>query len=132
MRPTSGHTSNTQLPVDLRRLSVQSLLSGPPGDNTQQGRQYPIGDEEYTTYGYDVGLPDLDIPQNDDINAIALFSPPSGAMDIDGDTRPASAEPRAKDMAFEKGGYYAKPVPIEISKSLEPLPPVSATTPFLF
>lgn len=125
VRPTSGHTSSTHLPVDLRRLSVQSLLSGPPGDGTQQGRQYPIGDNEYTVYGYDVGLPDLDIPQNDDINAIAIFSPPSGAIEIDGDSRPSNTETRGKDMAFEKGGYYAKPVPIKIPKSLEPLPSVS-------
>lgn len=125
MRPTSGQPSGTHLPVDLRRLSVQSLLSGPPGDIASQGRQYPIGNEEFTIYGYDIGLPDLDMPQNDDINAIAIFSPPCGAMDLDGESRPANAEPRGKDMAFEKGGYYAKPVPIKISKSLEPLPPVS-------
>lgn len=115
-------------PPDLRRLSVQSLLTGPPGDHphgvspdAQQARQYPIGDSDTTTYGYDLGYPDLDTPKNDDINAIAIFSPRSDTMDIDGTTY-GSAETRGKDMAFEKGGYYAKPVPIQISKALEPLP----------
>jgi len=108
-------------PVDLRRLSVQSLLTGPPGDNSHQGRRYPVGDDEYTTYGYDMGHPDLDTPRNDDFRAIAIYSPPSGAMEMDSENYHTS-EPSGKDMAFEKGGYYAKPVPIKISKSLEPLP----------
>ncbi|KAJ4301297.1 hypothetical protein N0V90_003388 [Kalmusia sp. IMI 367209] len=129
LRTASKSTNSAYPPVDLRRLSVQSLLSGPPGTSMQHGRQYPIGDDEYTVYGYDVGLHDLDIPQNDDMNAIAIFSPPSGAMDIDGDSRSGSVEPRGKDMAFEKGGYYAKPVPIKISKSLEPLPPLLLENP---
>ncbi|KAF1971533.1 hypothetical protein BU23DRAFT_581636 [Bimuria novae-zelandiae CBS 107.79] len=120
VRPISGQTPNSHL---------LSLLSGPPGDSTRHGRQYPIGDEEYTTYGYDTGLPDLDIPQNDDINAIAIFSPPNGAMDIDGESRPPNTEVRGQDMAFEKGGYYAKPVLIRISKSLEPLPPLLLENP---
>lgn len=119
-------------PPDLRRLSVQSLLAGPPGESpqsSQHGRQYPICDAEYTTYGYDLGLPDLDTPRNDDHNAIAVFSPPSGTMDIDDDSPYGNAEPLAKDMAFEKGGYYAKPVPIKISRSLEPLPPLLLENP---
>lgn len=122
-RPSSKQAPSAYPPVDPRRLSVQSLLSGPPGDGGD--RQYPMDSDDYTVYGYDVGLPDLDVPQNDDVNAIAIFSPPSGTMDIDGESRRTSVEPRGKDMAFEKGGYYASPVPIKISKSLEPLPPVS-------
>lgn len=105
--------------MDPRRLSVLSLLSGPPGDGTQHGRQYPHADEEYTIYGYDTGLPDIDMPQNDDQNPIAVSTPQCGAMDID------SPESTGKEAEFDRG-YYAKPVPIKISKSLEPLPPVSA------
>ncbi|KAF2474502.1 C6 zinc finger domain-containing protein [Lindgomyces ingoldianus] len=118
----------TYPPPDLRRLSVQSLLIGPPGDSPhgysteiQQGRQYPIGDSTTTTYGYDMGYPDLDTPKNDDVNAIAMFSPPSDTLGFD-DERIYNAEVRGKDIAFEKGGYYAKPVAIKISKSLGPLP----------
>lgn len=127
---TASKASNTgYTPSDLRRLSVQSLLTGPPGDSPQHGRQYPIIDAASTTYGYDLGLPDLDLPRNDDIHAIAIFSPPSGTIGFDEDTPYGSAEQRAKDMAFEKGGYYAKPVPIKISKHLEPLPPLLLENP---
>ncbi|KAF2185023.1 hypothetical protein K469DRAFT_708283 [Zopfia rhizophila CBS 207.26] len=124
-------------PPDLRRLSVQSLLTGPPGDNpyghspeTTQARQYPITDSSTTTYGYDLGNPDLDTPKNDDVNAIAIFSPPSGTMGFPGEeSYGGTPAVRGKDMAFEKGGYYAKPVPIQISKSLEPLPPLLLENP---
>ena len=130
---TTSMQSDTNYIPDLRRMSVQSILAGPAADGQrglQHGRQYPIGDEEYTTYGYDRGLPDLDTPHNDDLNAIAIFSPPSGTMDLDGEgTYGRASELRSKDMAFEGGGYYAKPVPIKISKSLEPLPPLLLESP---
>jgi hypothetical protein len=96
----------------------------PPGDKVGRGRQYPIADSAFTTYGYDLGLPDIDTPRNNDYSAIAIFSPQSDNMGFDEDTPYGSAETHGKDMAFESGGYYAKPVPIRISKSLEPLPPL--------
>jgi hypothetical protein len=121
-------------PPDLRRLSVNSLLTGPPGETPPglvssevRGRRYPIGDSSYTTYGFDLGHPDLDTPKNDDANAILILSPPTGSVGFAGDgqydaSSNLSFRIRSKDIAFEKGGYYAKPVPIKISKSLEPLP----------
>ena len=123
VRATSGQTPNSHIPVDPRRLSVLSLLSGPPGDSTQSGRQYSVTDDEYTIYGYDTGLPDIDMPQNDDQNPIAVSTPQGSAMDLDSD----SPEALTSETAFDKGGYYAKPIPIKISKSLEPLPPVSVS-----
>ncbi|KAH7391962.1 fungal-specific transcription factor domain-containing protein [Pyrenochaeta sp. MPI-SDFR-AT-0127] len=123
-------TSMFPLP-DLRRMSVQSLINGIPGDasrqyspETERGRQYPIADSASITYGYDLGLPDHDTPNNDDYSAITIFSPQSDTMDLDDETTYGNAEPRGKDMAFESGGYYAKPVAIRISKSLGPLPPL--------
>lgn len=111
-------------PHDPRRLSVQSLLSAPSAGSEQfhsgsgsetPTRQYPITDEitHVTTYGYDCGEPDVDSPKNDDSSAVKIFSPP--AMYI-------STQSGPKAIAFEKGGYYAKPVPIKIPKHLEPLP----------
>jgi hypothetical protein len=118
-------------PPDLRRVSVQSLINDLPSDGSrpysgevEHGRQYPITDLTYTTYGYDLGLPDLDTSRNDDFSAIAIFSPQSDIMDLDSNTPYGRAETRGQDMAFESGGYYAKPVPIRISKQLEPLPPL--------
>ncbi|KAH7131951.1 fungal-specific transcription factor domain-containing protein [Dendryphion nanum] len=117
-------------PSDIRRLSVQSLLAGPPGEvasgyshEGHLGRQYPLQDSDTTIYGYDLGLPDLDSPKNIDENAIQMFSPRSGNHQGFGDDSIyGNADTHAKDMAFEHGGYYSKPVPIRIPKSLEPLP----------
>lgn len=115
-----------QAPPELRRLSVNSLLSGPPGDGIQgipfenHGRHYPVTDSATTTYGFDLGQPDLDTPKNDDANAITTFSPPAsfnGPLFFE-----YASGDRTKNMAFEKDGYYSKPVPIKISKYLEPLP----------
>ncbi|KAF1832899.1 hypothetical protein BDW02DRAFT_570599 [Decorospora gaudefroyi] len=118
-------------PPELRRVSVQSLINELPSDGQRpdsakagHSRQYSIADSAFTTYGYDMGFPDRDSPINNDYSAIAIFSPQSDTMGADDTTPYGSAEPRSKDMAFESGGYYAKPVPIRISKALEPLPPL--------
>ncbi|KAJ4334583.1 hypothetical protein N0V87_006728 [Didymella glomerata] len=81
-------------------------------------------DSVSTTYGYDLGLPDFDTPRNKDDSAIAVFSPEIGTRELYSDFPFDDAEPRIRDMAFGKGGYYVKPVPIRIPKSLEPLPPI--------
>ncbi|KAL1646669.1 hypothetical protein SLS61_007743 [Didymella pomorum] len=87
-------------------------------------RRYPVRDSVSTTYGYDLGLPDFDTPRNKDDSAIAVFSPEIGTRELHSDFPFDDAEPRTRDMAFGKGGYYVKPVPIRIPKSLEPLPPI--------
>ncbi|USP79942.1 uncharacterized protein yc1106_07216 [Curvularia clavata] len=131
LQPVSTPQESALSPSDPRRVSVQSLVNDLQAQgqylNSNQGgsgRQYPIADSISTTYGYDLGLPDLDTPKNNDCSAIATFSPQSQTMEIDGETSYGDREPESKVVAFEKGGYYAKPVPIRISKSLEPLPPL--------
>jgi hypothetical protein len=128
-----------QDPPDLRRLSVQSLLADDvdikPWRPSQQNK-YPLESvaEETTTYGYDLGLPDLDTPRNDDLGAILPFSPPARRESVlsylnasgesewdDSPFNPFSSQ--SKVIAFEPGGYYASPVPIKIPFCLEPLPP---------
>ncbi|TKA76904.1 hypothetical protein B0A49_02739 [Cryomyces minteri] len=126
-------------PTDLRRLSVNSLLSPSIGDNVpgvakDNTRQYPRTDsgDGTTTYGFDHGQPDLDTPKNNDADAISILSPSlsrrstcfSGQQVFEGDSEVAEFGfgLQAKDIAFERGGYYARPVPINIPVSLEPLP----------
>ena len=139
--PVPPYTASNpnQDPPDLRRLSVQSLLADPEDFKTwkssSQPAKYPLESvaEETTTYGYDLGLPDLDTPRNDDESAILPFSPPArresviSYLNANGETEwdaspynPFSAQ--SKVIAFEPGGYYASPVPIKIPFSLEPLP----------
>ncbi|UPX18073.1 uncharacterized protein EKO05_0008390 [Ascochyta rabiei] len=81
-------------------------------------------DSVSTTYGYDMGLADCDTPRNKDDSAIAIYSPPTNTLELNDDLPLAGSKPQKKDMAFGKGGYYAKPVQIRIPKSLEPLPPL--------
>lgn len=97
--------------------------------NNVQDRRYPRADSAEVVYGYDLGRPDLDTPNNDDFAAIAIFSPQTNRMELNDEAPNGSANPHGEHMAFESGGYYAKPVPIRISKSLGPLPPVLMENP---
>lgn len=130
---------------DLRRLSVSSLLSGPPGMAHHNDRnhgprsnpeaqdwsvQYQDVYQDTTTWGIDRGIKDLDIGKNDDMNAITGASPIAMrdhlelVLDADGELMPVEFGfgMETNSMAFENGGYYDKPVAICIPKALEPLP----------
>lgn len=128
--PSRYNALNSQHSPNPRRLSVQSLLSGPSADYqspaNHRSPHYPKADVDGATiYGYDHGLPDLDIPKNNDAIAISPQSPASVRLDLHspfaiGSASSSPAQP--KEQAFERGGYYAQPVPIKISKEFEPLP----------
>ncbi|GAB7353280.1 hypothetical protein MBLNU459_g3785t1 [Dothideomycetes sp. NU459] len=128
--PSRTHGQRRRHSPGVRRLSVQSLLSGPSGDHpnaaNRRALHYPKVDiDGATIYGYDHGLPDLDIPKNNDAVAISPQSPATVRSEMSSPFAVASATPspvQPKDTAFERGGYYAQPVPIKIPKELEPLP----------
>ena len=128
-------------PPDFRRLSVNSLLSGPPGigdnlvnlDNLASQGPFPDDPEGSVTYGFDEGNPDRDMPHNDDKSAVGLHSPTTSARSrsfptIYPNNEEAGAPENEPDpqqppeVTFARRGYYAHPVPIRIPKSLEPLP----------
>lgn len=136
-----AYLSNNSAPSPLtagtpvRRLSVNSLLSGPAGDYASPGSSNDfnrgfrrIDSDGLAIYGYDYGMPDLDIPKNDDLAAISPQTPatsmqsPSSIFDLVWSPSQLS-DPALEKPAFEKGGYYARPVPIRIPTELEPLPP---------
>jgi hypothetical protein len=130
-----------QEPVDLRRLSVNSLLASPlaaPYQNTRssdttgsswQTQQQNLPQED-TVWGIDRGFKDLDIGKNDDANAISGASPVAMrdhfdlVLDNDGQNQPTEFGfgTTANDTAFKEGGYYDKPVSVSIPRILEPLP----------
>jgi hypothetical protein len=135
----------TQDSPDLRRLSVSSLLSGPPGmpyqnDRTSRPNNNPEAQDwsvlyqdvyqDTITYGIDRGFKDLDIGKNDDMNAITGSSPIAMrdhlelVVDEEGELMPVEFGfgMETNNTAFENGGYYDKSVPICISRALEPLP----------
>ncbi|KAI9832423.1 MAG: hypothetical protein M1819_004412 [Sarea resinae] len=130
---------------ELRRLSVDSLLSGPTRDDDRlfsgqlSGQVFglqsftPVDDDEETiTYGLDRGFPDLDISKNDDANALSGRTPFMSDDKLDYILQSQSEDgltlaefafsTPAKDTVFEKGGYYNQAVPVKLPKSLMPLP----------
>ncbi|KAH8815418.1 fungal-specific transcription factor domain-containing protein [Xylogone sp. PMI_703] len=145
--PAKASPYSIQEPPSLRRLSVSSLLSGPPGmpyedvphaPGSGHGdvRSWPPNPTEYyqntTTWGVDRGFKDLDIGKNDDTNAISGASPTALRahldliLDEDGEFSPVEfgfgVQTTNTTTMFEGGGYYDKPVPISIPRALEPLP----------
>ncbi|KAK4967515.1 hypothetical protein LTR66_011955 [Elasticomyces elasticus] len=136
-RPSLGVQSPSN--KTTRRLSVNSLLTGPPRDEDTPGRwrtnstrYLRIEEDGFIIYGYDHGHPDLDKHKNDDANAIVCGSPATARVRPRGvhgtspesDARDYTAlGSQVKDIAFERGGYYAQPVPVRIPIALEPLPP---------
>ncbi|RDW77121.1 hypothetical protein BP6252_05174 [Coleophoma cylindrospora] len=135
-RPSSLSSQNSP---GLRRLSVNSLLSGPPGIPAKDDRGLgssnssqswaPAVQDETTTWGVDRGIKDLDVGKNDDMNAISGSSPMSTrdhlelVLDCDGNNQPVEFG-FGSETAFESGGYYDKPVSISIPRTLEPLPAI--------
>ncbi|KAM3415022.1 hypothetical protein BST61_g10159 [Cercospora zeina] len=107
---------------DLRRLSVKSLLSD-PAEDADRPEATRNGSHGYRVVGYDHGLPDHDVPHNDDQNVILPRSPdvrrPSAAAS---EASNSSNDHDARQIAFEPGGYYQDPVPIKIPRRLDPLP----------
>ena len=130
---------------ELRRLSVNSLLTGPPGyqypaDQSSTPRSNPEPNDwsiqyrdiytDTTAYGVDRGIKDLDIGKNDDANAISGSSPLSMkdhldyVLDEEGSERPVEFGfgMKSNSQAVEHAGYYDNPVTITLPKLLEPLP----------
>lgn len=141
--PAKSSPHGTQESPDLRRLSVSSLLSGPPGMAYSNDRNYgPRSNPEVQdwsaqyqdvyqdtfTWGIDRGIKDLDIGKNDDMNAITGVSPIAMRdhldLVLDGEFMPIEFGfgMETNNTAFENGGYYDKPVAICIPRVLEPLP----------
>jgi hypothetical protein len=139
--------------TEVRRVSVNSLLSGSPEpeelrpkvtsqaqNESEQSMTFTLphppallhhrttSSSQTETYGLDRGLPDLDLPRNNDTGAISGVSP-SEHSELDAwlnDFELAIPEfgfgLPTRDTVFAKGGYYASPVPIKIPRKLEPLP----------
>lgn len=150
-RLTSNQYNNQDR--DVRRVSVNSLLLGSPElernhmmarnhaqvypdlrtlsplmQHSSPSRQRANSSTQTESYGLDRGLPDLDIPRNNDAAAINGLSPSQqreldawlGSFDVGNSEFGFGLQKR--EFVFAKGGYYASPVPIKIPRKLEPLP----------
>lgn len=131
---------------DFRRLSVKSLLSedspadsGFGIDNVFPGK-LNIAPFNYqkTTYGVDRGFPDLDLPHNNDMIALNGVTPTMATVELDRNEADLGNDELYSEFGFglnasegfnEGLGYYANPVTVSISRSLEPLPPTLQDNP---
>ena len=110
---------------DPRRLSVNSLL-------TQEAEAKASGESldskgQFVTYGTDRGLPDLDIPRNDDVGVIDVVTPVLTNYrfhDGMGDLSTEFGFGLYASNDEEKANGYAEPISVNIPTSLEPLPPL--------
>lgn len=139
---STSSPQTAQDPPDLRRLSVSALLSGPPASSTYQSDrvpgarnlpdaviwplQAPDAYHDTINFGTDRGFKDLDLPKNDDVNAITGLSPVARRSHLELDANALSPVEFGFGMqastAFEGGSYYDKPVTVCIPRALEPLP----------
>lgn len=141
---TAGEEYNTPMPLkaatshqenlDIRRLSVKSLLSDDSDQPDSGGETVPLPPpiDPYIHYGVDRGFPDLDLPRNNDSLALngltpALSTP--GLARTESDREPDYYTPvefgfgiHTANTAHSEGGYYAKPVSVSIPRSLGKLP----------
>jgi len=117
-------------PDRRRKMSVSSLLSGPPGDETDRIRpgKYPKATNDgFVFYGFDFGYPDLDVPKNDDRNAITSQSSESSqsqshVLKTLRHSFSTTSDAKSLPPVYKTGGYYSAPVEIRIPEELEPLP----------
>ncbi|KAI1075089.1 hypothetical protein F5B20DRAFT_595381 [Whalleya microplaca] len=127
-----------------RRLSVNSLLSAPPGPRASQDENSSrskadlppidtrtrVSAEQSSYYGLDRGFADHDLGKNDDTNAISGASPlvqrdfdtPFSELNDDMFWNEFGFGVETNEFNDEDGGYYSKPVQIYIPRCLEPLP----------
>ncbi len=114
---------------DLRRLSVSSLLSGPPGILPPNERSYRDVYQDMTTWGIDRGFKDLDVGKNDDANAISGSSPVLKRDHLELVLAEGRMTPgefgfgmESTHTFFDSVNCYDKPVAVNIPRALEPLP----------
>ncbi|KAI0172048.1 hypothetical protein GGR52DRAFT_548814 [Hypoxylon sp. FL1284] len=144
LTPTTPSTFSDDDRHTSRRLSVNSLLSAPPGTQAWQDENVsraraglpPIDTRtrmsmDATYYGIDRGFPDHDLGKNDDISAISGSSPLQQREFTEAPFDESSDDLFWNEFGFgvetneysdEEGGYYSKAVPIYIPRNLEPLP----------
>ena len=121
-----------------RRMSIESLISG----NSNQGSNsdaafagHMSGISNASTpkssYGVDAGYPDLDMPRNDDKQALSgrapVFSPGLNPMSSGGSQPPSNGQ--STNYIESVRPFYKSPIDVKIPEELEPLPPILLNEP---
>lgn len=126
---STSHQEN----LDLRRLSVKSLLSDDSDQPDSGGDTVPPPSiDPYIHHGVDRGFHDLDLPRNNDSIALngltpSLSTPGLARTESDGQAEYYTPVEfgfgiHTANTAHSEGGYYTKPVSVSIPMSLGRLP----------
>ncbi|PSR99418.1 fungal-specific transcription factor domain-domain-containing protein [Coniella lustricola] len=121
---------------DAHRMSVSSLLSGPPGpagpihyappsQRTVNAKKNLCLSDVAMYYGLDPGFPDLDLGPNDDVHGILDLQ--MGIIQSECDLKACTGEhsPSVSDGKKNhdtRTGLYKQPLQVRIPRDLEPLP----------
>ena len=131
--PSKSAATSHQENLDIRRLSVKSLLSDDSDQPDSGGENVPPPSiDPYMHYGVDRGFHDLDLPRNNDSIALNGLTPSLSTPGLARTESDGSAEYytpvefgfgiHTANTAHSEGGYYAKPVSVSIPRSLGRLP----------
>ena len=128
---TSRTASPSILPNndDPRRLSVNSLLIQEEAEaktRPHPSRQY--SDDRMRFYGIDRGLPDLDVPRNDDTHALDMVTPVLENAEF-GKPENEPVNEFGFGLSSNNVSYYVENLPVRISKALLPLPTLLTKNP---
>ncbi|OHE95791.1 C6 zinc finger protein [Colletotrichum orchidophilum] len=130
--PSPASPENSRLSVDYLLTSSPRLIHGvnkgmvpsfdPPRFNSgsKQGMA-----EEATFYGFDLGIPDADIAQNDDMGAISQTVASTrhvARTPVYTCGEPYPQHPEPGHNAMSGVGYYGQPIPIWIPRNIGPFP----------
>ena len=108
--------------TDSRRLSVNSLLIQEEVDAYERRGGVVRGSNEQSVfYGIDRGLPDRDIPDNDDLHVLDIVTPTLYSAEF-GDTDNDVMTEFGFGLSSSKVGCYDGDLQVKISKALHPLP----------
>jgi hypothetical protein len=109
---------------DPRRLSVNSLLIKEEFDaKTRPYVSRKDSDDRFQFFGIDRGLPDLDIPNNDDVHVLDLVTPVLSSAEF-GKYENESLNEFGFGLASNKVSSYTESCQVKISKTLLPLPSI--------
>ena len=114
---------------DSRRLSVNSLLIQEEAHAYEHRGTIRDGGEQSVFYGIDRGIPDRDIPDNDDLHVLDLVTPTLYSGEFGNADDEVLSEFGFGLSSSKVGCYEDGDLQVKIPRSLHPLPPLLHANP---
>ena len=126
-----SHANGTAMHIafnEPRRLSVNSLLIQEEAQAQERRGHYRRDSENSVFYGIDRGLPDRDIPDNNDAHILDVVTPTFYNAEF-GDSEGDVATEFGFGLSSNKVASYENDLHVRIAKSLHPLPTILHANP---